>query len=64
MRVWATEWPNYRTRKHVLAARAWSAIDTCGQRITGRQFASAVMPRKLSRVGEEESYDILNKSTY
>lgn len=40
----------------MLTARVLGAVDTCGQRITGYQLASVVMSRKLSAVGDEESY--------
>ena len=47
----------------MLTARVLSAVATCGQRITGHQLASVVMPRKLSAVRDEESYGIVRVNT-
>ena len=44
----------------MLTARAFSAVGTCGQRITGHQLASVEMPRKLSSVRDEERYGVVN----
>ena len=44
----------------MLTARVLSAVATCGQKITGHQLASVVMPRKLSAVRDEESYGAVN----